>query len=454
MSVSAVKGQKLDLTKTNPGLTKLSVGIGWTSSQEVELDTSAFLLGANGMTARDEDLIFYNNRSNGFIRYEDGSNTDRKTFDIDLQKAPAQVDKIAFSLTLYNERQSFKQVNDAYIRFLNGTTGQEVIRYDLGNNFSVENAVVIGELYRYNGEWKFNAIGSGFSGGLNALCGNFGIVVKDEPAGSSGSDKPTPAPTPAPVPPPAAPTPPRTSSSAISLAQQSSRGSSDASASPPSSTFTSSSSSSSSSEPHKLNLTKIELKKKGDRINLTKSSGGSLGEILVNLNWNQRTGKSGLFGRGGRSIDLDLACLFELKDGRKGVVQALGNSFGSLTRAPYIMLDGDDRTGTVKTGENIRINGAKVSEIERILVFTFIYEGVANWSEADGVVTISQSGGPDIIVHMNEYDNRKGMCAIAMIQNVNNETFSIERLVQFYNKHSELDQDYGWGMRWVAGSKQ
>ncbi|MNG21859.1 hypothetical protein D3C84_1062750 [compost metagenome] len=107
----------------------------------------------------------------------------------------------------------------------------------------------------------------------------------------------------------------------------------------------------------------------------------------------------------------------------------------------------------MKTGENIRINGAKVSEIERILVFTFIYEGVANWSEADGVVTISQNGGPDIIVHMNEYDNRKGMCAIALIQNVNNETFSIERLVQFYNKHSELDQAYGWGMRWVAGSK-
>jgi len=436
MSVSAVKGQKLDLTKSNPGLTRLSVGIGWTSSQEVELDISAFLLGANGMTSSDEDLIFYNNRSNGFIRYEDGNNIDRKLFDIDLQRVPSHVERIAFSLTLYNERQTFKQVNDAYIRFLNGSTGQEAIRYDLGNSFSVENAVVIGELYRYNGEWKFNAIGSGFSGGLEALCGNFGIAVKNEPsgsAGSSGTDKPAPA---APfVPPPAPPA----SSSALSLAQRSSRSGDAVPAAP-------------APEPLKLNLTKIELKKKGDRINLTKSSGGSLGEIVVNLNWNQRGGKGGLFGKS-KSIDLDLACLFELKDGRKGVVQALGNTFGSLTRAPYIMLDGDDRTGTVKTGENIRINGVKLSEIERILVFTFIYEGVANWSEADGVVTISQNGGPDIVVHMNEYDNNKRMCAIAMIQNVNNETFSIERLVQFYSRHTEMDRAYGWGMDWVAGSK-
>ncbi|MGO4370270.1 tellurium resistance protein TerA, partial [Paenibacillus sp. MCAF20] len=82
-----------------------------------------------------------------------------------------------------------------------------------------------------------------------------------------------------------------------------------------------------------------------------------------------------------------------------------------------------------------------------------IYEGVTSWSQADGVVTVKQEGGPEIVVHMNEHDNSKGMCAIAMIRNVNNETFSIERLVQFYNGHREIDQAYGWGLRWVAGSK-
>ncbi|MBW7456055.1 TerD family protein, partial [Paenibacillus sepulcri] len=200
-----------------------------------------------------------------------------------------------------------------------------------------------------------------------------------------------------------------------------------------------------------LNLTKIELKKKGDTINLKKSAGG-LGEILINLNWNQKKSKTGLFGRS-KGVDLDLACLFELKNGDKGVVQALGSSFGSLDRPPFIALDGDDRTGTVSTGENMRINGARIADIKRIVVFTFIYEGVKNWSDADGVITIKQAGGPEIVVHMNEHDNSKGMCAIAMITNVNNETFSIERLVQFFNGHREVDEAYSWGLRWKAGSK-
>ncbi|EFM10408.1 stress protein [Paenibacillus curdlanolyticus YK9] len=417
MAVAVVKGQKVDITKTNPGLTQLKVAIGWQSSSAVEVDTSAFLLGENGMTSGDEDLIFYNQPSNGFIRYENGQAPDQKQFVIDLQRVPANIHRVAFSLTLYDEQQGFKQVKDAYIRFMNGATGQEAVRYDLGNNFSVETAVVVGEFYRYNGEWKFNAIGSGFSGGLKALCANYGIAVQqDEPA-----KPPVPSSAPTPSPAPAASVPPPSSPS-------------------------------SAGAPVHLNLKKIELKKKGDKINLTKGPKGDLGEIRINLNWNRQQGKGGFFSKS-RSVDLDLACLYELNDGRKGVVQALGNSFGSLDRAPYVALDGDDRTGTVATGENIRINGARVSEIKRILIFTFIYQGAANWKDADGVVTIEQQGGPDIIVHMNEHDNQKGMCAIAMIHNVGNETFSIERLVQFYNGHSELDRAYDWGMRWVAGKK-
>ena len=94
-----------------------------------------------------------------------------------------------------------------------------------------------------------------------------------------------------------------------------------------------------------------------------------------------------MFG-GGQGIDLDLGCLFELKDGRKGVVQALGNAFGSLNQPPYIALDGDDRTGAVTTGENLRIDGNQIALFKRILVYTFIYEGVANWQQADATVTI------------------------------------------------------------------
>jgi tellurite resistance protein TerA len=95
----------------------------------------------------------------------------------------------------------------------------------------------------------------------------------------------------------------------------------------------------------------------------------------------------------------------------------------------------------------------KIAEIERILVFAFIYQGVTNWSEADGIVTVKQGGGPDIIVNLDEHKNRKGLCAIALFRNVSNETFSVERLVQYYSGHRELDEAYGWGLRWVTGTK-
>lgn len=414
MAVTVVKGQKTDLTKTNPGLTRLTVGIGWDSSPALELDTSAFLLGASGKVSGDEDFIFYNQPTGGFITYKDTpQQSDKKQFELDLSQIPARIEKIAFSLTIYegeSKNQSFSQVQNTYIRFGHANSGQEALRYDLASGFTVETAIVIGELYRHNGEWKFNAVGAGFSGGLDALCSNFGVSVEND----TTTSQPVP-----PVPQPPAPKPP-------------------APPVPP-------------PQPKiELNLSKIELKKKGDTINLKKNAGG-LGEILINLNWNQQTSK-GLFGRN-KSVDLDLGCLFEMKDGSKGVIQALGESFGSLNRYPYIALDGDDRTGSVKTGENLRINGARISEIKRLLVFTYIYEGVTNWSQADGVVTINQKDGPDIIVRMNEYGSSLGMCGIAMFSNVNDETFSIERIVQFYNGHRALDEAHGWGMRWTAGSK-
>ncbi|MDD9271223.1 TerD family protein [Paenibacillus sp. GCM10023248] len=412
MHISVVKGQKADVTKTNPGLTKIGIGIGWNAPASHDLDTSAFLLGASGKVDNDEQLVFYNNPTKNGVSFIDNPNQggDRKQFSIQLTGVPANVEKVAFTLTIHDGeklKQQFSQVTQAYIRIFHPETGQDMLRYELGNHFSVETAIVVGELYRYGAEWKFSAIGSGFSGGLKALCGNFGIEVKDEPS----APVPGPAPvqqTPPPSPPPVTP-------------------------------------------PTPVNLTKIELKKKGDRISLEKKPPGRLGEILINLNWNQKK-STGFFGKS-KGIDLDLACLYELKNGEKGVIQALGNRFGSLTREPYIALDGDDRTGSVKTGENIRINGNKLAEFERILVFTFIYEGATTWSEADGVVSIKQDGGPDIEVKLNEHDNRQGMCAIALIRNQNNETFSIERLVQYFSGHKQLDEAFGWGMRWVAGSK-
>ncbi|MCA0758187.1 TerD domain-containing protein [Paenibacillus sp. N4] len=421
MELSLTKGQKADITKNNSSYRNLLVGMGWQSGAGVDVDFSAFLLRADGKVAGDRDLIFYGNPKGaggaveiaGSDKRTLAGKTDQEQVKVSLYDIPRDIERLSFTLTIYEgeaRKQSFANVDDAYIRILDEGTGREILRYELGKNFSVETAIVVGDLYRYNGEWKFNAIGSGYSGGLGALCASFGIEVKAD-APTPPQTSPQAAPKAAAPPPPPAP-PERTTAP--------------------------------------VNLSKISLTKRGDVINLQKGT-GSLGEIVVNLNWNQKK-TTGFFGRSS-GVDLDVGCLFELKNGMKGSVQALGNSFGDFARAPYISLDGDDRTGSIKTGENLRINGNKVSEIKRIVVYAYIYQGVTNWAEADGVVTIKQSGGPDIEVRMDEHNNRMGMCAIAMIENVNDQTFSIRRLVQYFSGHRQLDETYDWGLRWVQGSK-
>lgn len=195
---------------------------------------------------------------------------------------------------------------------------------------------------------------------------------------------------------------------------------------------------------------------KGQKVDLTKKSTGGLGEILVNLNWNSTSAKkgflSGLFG-GNQGIDLDLGCLYEMKDGRKGAVQALGNAFGSLQYPPYIALDGDDRTGAAVSGENLRINGNQIANIRRILVYTFIYEGIANWKQADAIVTIKYPGAEDIIVKMDEFNSSEIMCGLVLFENRDDTTFSVEKLIRFFNGHEALDRAYGWGMNWKPGRK-
>jgi tellurium resistance protein TerD len=192
MAISLKKGQKVDLTKTNPGLNNVIVGLGWDTNKydggaAFDLDAAAFLVGANGKVSSDNDFIFYNNPkdSAGSVSHLGDNKTgegegDDEQIKIELSKVPASVDKINFTVTIHEamERsQNFGQVSNAFIRILNETSNEELIRYDLSEDYSVETAVVVAELYRNNGEWKFSAVGSGFEGGLNALCKNFGINV-------------------------------------------------------------------------------------------------------------------------------------------------------------------------------------------------------------------------------------------------------------------------------------
>jgi len=425
MTINLIKGQKAELTKNAPLLTRIIVGMGWRNSDSaVEVDFSAFLLTSKQTVSTDDDLIFYGNPSaaNQSVSVLPADKkayagvTDNTQIAVSLRQIPAQYERISFALTIYEgekRRQNFALLDDAYLRIINPADDKELIRYNIGKSFSVETAIVVGEIYRYNNEWKFGAIGSGYAGGLAALCASYGIEVKDrvpEPL------SPRPLPELRTRPKAGNPLPPPAPSSAPPV--------------PP------------------LNLNKISLKKHGDTIKLQKGAGS--GEILVNLNWNQNK-SSGWFGS--KRVDLDLGCLFELKNGIKGAVQPLGDSFGSLNRPPYISLDGDDRTGTLSTGENLRINGRYLSEISRIVIFAFIYEGITNWSQADAVVTIKQQGGPEIEVVLDEHDNHKGMCAIAMIRNLDDQTFSVERRVEYFGGHLDLDHHYHWNLTWEAGSK-
>lgn len=192
MAISLAKGQKVDLTKTNPGLTEVLIGLGWDTQKydgqhDFDLDSSAFLLGSNGMVRNDSDFVFYNNNvgGNGAVRHSGDNRNgqgqgDDEVIEINLSQIPTDVQKIDFTVTIHEaeeRRQNFGQVSNAYIRVINKATGEELIRYDLGEDFSIETAIVVGELYRHNGEWKFSAIGSGFSGGLAALARNFGLMI-------------------------------------------------------------------------------------------------------------------------------------------------------------------------------------------------------------------------------------------------------------------------------------
>ncbi len=193
MPVSLQKGQKVSLTKGNPGLAKVVVGLGWDVNQfdtggDFDLDAAAFLVADTGKVTRSEDFVFFGNLTHpsGCIQHMGDNLTgagdgDDEQIKVDLSKVPDTISKIEFTVTIYeaeSRHQNFGQVNNAFIRIYNEDTGEEMLRYDLGEDFSIETAAIFGEVYKNGSEWKFNAIGSGYQGGLAALCANFGVDVE------------------------------------------------------------------------------------------------------------------------------------------------------------------------------------------------------------------------------------------------------------------------------------
>ncbi len=192
MPINLSKGQKVDLTKGNPGLKNIIVGLGWDvnafdSGVDFDLDAAVFMLGDDGKCPTDKEFIFYGNlcHSSESVKHLGDNLTgegegDDEQVQIDLSKIPANISKIAFTVTIYDaetRKQNFGQVSNSFIRIVDESNNTELIRYDLGEDFSIETSFVVGELSRNGSEWKFNAIGNGFQGGLAALCAHYGIDV-------------------------------------------------------------------------------------------------------------------------------------------------------------------------------------------------------------------------------------------------------------------------------------
>ena len=192
MGVSLVKGQKVDLTKGNSNLKKIVVGLGWDVNKydgqaDFDLDASAFLLNANGKVRNDSDFVFYGNlnHQSGAVNHTGDNLTgegegDDEQIKVDLSKVPSDVESIAFAITIYDaeaRKQTFGQVSNAFVRIFDEETGNELIRYDLGEDYSVETALIVGKLYRKDGEWKFEAVGSGYNNGLTGLGRDFGVHI-------------------------------------------------------------------------------------------------------------------------------------------------------------------------------------------------------------------------------------------------------------------------------------
>ncbi|UOG91113.1 MAG: TerD family protein [Candidatus Thiothrix sulfatifontis] len=191
MALSLQKGGNLSLSKTDPSLTKILIGLGWdersTDGAGFDLDASAFLLTASGKVRGDADFIFYNQlkSTDGSVEHTGDNRTgqgdgDDESMRVDLSKVPADITKVAFTVTIHDaeaRRQNFGQVANAFIRVVNDVTGTEIVRYDLAEDYSTETAMVFGELYRNNEEWKFRAVGQGYAGGLKAMCDQYGISI-------------------------------------------------------------------------------------------------------------------------------------------------------------------------------------------------------------------------------------------------------------------------------------
>ncbi|SEG16725.1 tellurite resistance protein TerA [Thermomonospora echinospora] len=492
------------------------VELGWQGGPGVpDADASALLLAA-GKVRSDADFVFYNQpvHPSGAVRYEGKQQGPvvRDVLSVDLARIEPQVETVVIVASA--DGGTFGRFQGLYVRLLDAADGSEVARFD-STGATTETAFVLGELYRRQGAWKFRAVGQGYDTGLAGLATDFGISVDDAPAPQQpAAPQPPPPPAPpqtqhmpppppgqytppppppgqyAPPPPPpgqyAPPTPPGQYAPPPPPPGQYTP--------PPPGQYTPPPPPPGQytppppppgqpqyappppppppgqqyapppppvpgqPAPQPVSLSKISLTKDAPAVSLTKQ-GATAGNMRVNLSWTARPGVAkGRLGkrRRGVDLDLDLCCLWELTDGTKGIIHALGD-FGALNYPPYIQLDQDDRTGGSATGENLTINLDHTAKFRRILVFAEIYDGADDFRGVDAVATLYPIGSPPIEMSMNDCHDASRDAVLALIENVNGELV-VRREGRFilpppgrprWGKLA-VDQAYGWNLEWVA----
>ena len=424
------------------------VELGWQGGPGVpDADASALLL-VGGRVRNDDDFVFYNQPTHpsGAVRHEgkqQGSIV-RDVLAVDLARVEPQIETIVIAASA--DGGTFGQLRGLYVRVLDAAGGAELARFE-PPDATTETAFLLGELYRRQGAWKFRAVGQGYATGLAGLATDFGITVDDAPPPAAPQPRPQPAqptpppppvntPPPQPTPPPPQPAPPPPQPAPPPPPPQPQQA-----PAPP---------------PRPVSLSKISLTKEAPSVSLTKQ-GATSGNMRVHLQWTARPGAArGRLGfrRRGVDLDLDLCALWELQDGSKGIVHALGD-FGALNYPPYIQLDQDDRTGA-GSGETMTINLDYSHMFRRILVFAEIYDGADDFRGVDATATLYPHNAPPVEMNMNDCVDASRDAVLVLIENVGGELV-VRREGRFilpppgrprWGKLA-VDMAYGWGLKWV-----
>lgn len=460
-------------------------------------DVHVFLLPlVAGRVRSDADVVRRDGLAHpsGAVRHERGENSGGQaadTFLVDLARVEGAVERLV--LVASADGGTFGQVPGLYVEVRDGSpsAGDVVARFD-GIGATVERSLVLGEFYRRQGGWRFRAVGQGYGSGIEALAREFGVSperLRDPRPPVSPPPPPAPpvAAQTSPAPPVSAPTPPSPPPSPNSPPSPSPSplpsGSSAVPSGPPPAPSAPVPTPGAPVRPPTtplapppagppvplpppsgapVRLGKVTLTKAAPSVSLAKQ-GGTTGALRVNLNWQTRERFTGWGGRKRAAhpapgLDLDLCALYELTDGRKGVVQALGNAFGSLHRPPYIQLDGDDRTGAVASGENLTVNLDHSDRLRRILVFVTVYEGADSFADLHATVTLRPQHGAPVDFSLDECTVASTVCALALITNTGGDLV-VRREARYLvpdrgvSPQRTVDRAYGWGLDWRPGRK-